>query len=313
MTNPKVSVIVPVYNVEKYLHRCIDSILAQTFTDFELLLVNDGSKDNSGKICDEYAAKDSRIRVFHKENSGVSSARNLGLDNVKGEWVTFCDSDDYVERCWLDNFIANSAGVDCVLQGFSNDIPLKYVSDFFYEGAIDGLLTELFHRQLVGYSVVKIFRVDIINKFNIRLNEDIRFREDEDFCLRYFCRISKVRHINKRGYVYIMPDLERKYSNYDNFYLADSMYRSVKYIYNEVDNIATKSYLYEYVMALFNSIEAGADDIYKRIGMFKENVGRNILSIDRVNIISRLILFLFPTSIIVPLFRFKSFIKNIKR
>ena len=96
MNKPIISVIVPVYNTEKYLHRCIDSILAQTFTDFELLLIDDGSKDNSGKICDEYAAKDSRVRVFHKENGGVSSARNLGLDNAQGEWIAFVDSDDYI-------------------------------------------------------------------------------------------------------------------------------------------------------------------------------------------------------------------------
>lgn len=76
---PKISFIVPIYNSEQYLHRCIDSILSQTFADFELLLIDDGSKDNSGKICDEYAAKDSRVQVFHKENGGVSSARNLGV------------------------------------------------------------------------------------------------------------------------------------------------------------------------------------------------------------------------------------------
>lgn len=85
---PKISVIVPVYNTEKYLHRCVDSILAQTFTDFELLLIDDGSTDSSGAICDEYAQKDSRVRVFHKENGGASSARNLGLDNATGEWIT---------------------------------------------------------------------------------------------------------------------------------------------------------------------------------------------------------------------------------
>ena len=94
---PKISVIVPVYNTEKYLHRCIDSVLAQTFTDWELLLIDDGSKDTSGSICDKYAAKDKRIRVFHKENGGVSSARNLGRDYAQGEWVTFVDSDDYIE------------------------------------------------------------------------------------------------------------------------------------------------------------------------------------------------------------------------
>ena len=94
---PKISVIVPVYNVEKYLPRCIDSILSQTFKDFELLLIDDGSPDNSGKICDDYKRKDVRVRVFHKENGGVSSARNLGLDNAKGEWITFSDSDDSLE------------------------------------------------------------------------------------------------------------------------------------------------------------------------------------------------------------------------
>lgn len=90
MNMPKVSIIVPVYKAEKYLNRCIDSIIAQTFTDWELLLIDDGSPDRSGDICDEYAKKDIRIRVFHKKNGGVSSARNLGLYNVQGEYVTFC-------------------------------------------------------------------------------------------------------------------------------------------------------------------------------------------------------------------------------
>lgn len=85
MSSLKISVIVPAYNAEKTLHRCVDSILAQTFEDFELILVDDGSKDSSGRICDEYAAKDSRIRVVHKSNGGVSSARNAGLDIASGE------------------------------------------------------------------------------------------------------------------------------------------------------------------------------------------------------------------------------------
>lgn len=91
---PKVSVIVPVYKAEKYLNRCIDSILTQTFTNWELLLIDDGSPDRSGEICDEYAKKDNRIRVYHKENRGVSSARNCGLNNMCGEFVTFVDADD---------------------------------------------------------------------------------------------------------------------------------------------------------------------------------------------------------------------------
>ncbi|MEG1313359.1 MAG: glycosyltransferase, partial [Bacilli bacterium] len=96
MDSPKLSIIVPVYNVDKYINKCIESILAQTFTDFELLLVNDGSLDSSGSICDEYEKKDSRIKVFHKENGGVSSARNLGLENARGEWIAFVDGDDWI-------------------------------------------------------------------------------------------------------------------------------------------------------------------------------------------------------------------------
>lgn len=96
MSSPKISVIIPVYNTERYLRRCVDSVLTQTFTDFEVLLIDDGSKDKSGEICDEYVEKDSRIKVFHKENGGVSSARNVGLDNACGEWVVFVDADDKV-------------------------------------------------------------------------------------------------------------------------------------------------------------------------------------------------------------------------
>ena len=100
--NPKISIIVPVYNAEQYLRRCIDSILNQSFTDFELILIDDGSKDKSSDICDEYAAKDSRVRIFHKENGGVSSARNVGLDNSCGEWVAFVDADDEIEDGYLN-------------------------------------------------------------------------------------------------------------------------------------------------------------------------------------------------------------------
>lgn len=94
---PKISIIVPVYNVEEYIHRCIDSILAQTFKEFELILVDDGSPDQSGKICDEYARNDNRIRVIHKKNGGLSDARNAGIAVAQGDYFGFVDSDDYIE------------------------------------------------------------------------------------------------------------------------------------------------------------------------------------------------------------------------
>jgi len=117
---PKISVIVPVYNVEKYLRECVDSVLAQTFTDFELILVDDGSPDDSGKICDEYAAKDSRVRVFHKANGGVVEARFFGLKQARGDYVVFLDSDDSWTKTALDGLWAETRNgtIDYVRAGF---------------------------------------------------------------------------------------------------------------------------------------------------------------------------------------------------
>ena len=117
---PKISVIVPVYNTEKYLHRCIDSVLAQTYQDFELLLIDDGSKDSSGAICDEYAARDSRVKVFHKENGGVSSARNAGLAIASGDWIMHLDGDDWIEPDMLERLIrkGEDTGADIVMGDF---------------------------------------------------------------------------------------------------------------------------------------------------------------------------------------------------
>ena len=101
-----ISVIVPVYNVEKYLAKCIDSLLAQTFSDFEILLVNDGSPDASGQICDALAKSDDRIRVIHKENGGAASARNSGLDAAKGDYIAFVDGDDLIHPQYLECLLA---------------------------------------------------------------------------------------------------------------------------------------------------------------------------------------------------------------
>ena len=101
-----VSVVIPVYNVEKYLAECVDSVLGQTYADFEIILVDDGATDSSGQMCDEYAQKDARIRVIHQPNGGLSAARNTGLKAARGEYVYFLDSDDYIETCALEHLVA---------------------------------------------------------------------------------------------------------------------------------------------------------------------------------------------------------------
>ena len=117
---PEFSVIIPVYNVEKYLGKCIDSILAQTFRDYELILIDDGSLDKSGEICEQYAMKDSRIVVVHQKNGGVSAARNTGIDKAQGRYITFIDSDDSVENNYLSSMYTISEDIDLVIGGIKH-------------------------------------------------------------------------------------------------------------------------------------------------------------------------------------------------
>ncbi len=115
-----ISVIIPVYNVEKYLARCVDSVLMQTYTNLEVILVDDGSTDGSGKLCDEYKEKDARIKVIHKENGGLSDARNAGLDIAKGDYIAFIDSDDFVTRFYIENLYYGicKTGAEMAMSGF---------------------------------------------------------------------------------------------------------------------------------------------------------------------------------------------------
>lgn len=201
-TVPKISVIVPVYKVENYLHRCIDSILAQSYADFELLLIDDGSPDNSGQICDEYAAKDSRVRVFHKGNGGVSSARNLGLDNARGEWITFIDSDDYVDVDYLYElfFSAKEYNADFVTTiepGIQIDKKETY------------LLFEDFNILFTYYKMdcgptpwAKLFKADIITNKNIRFRLNIHHGEDSIFVYYYLLEIKDIVLISSSKYFY---------------------------------------------------------------------------------------------------------------
>ena len=163
-----VSIIVPVYNVERFLPKCLDSILNQTFQNFELLLIDDGSSDNSGSICDEYAKKDSRIKVFHQENKGVSFARNLGLDYAQGKYILFVDSDDWVASEYLQDFIRivdSKKETDIILSGFVNVYKDREIKKTFLEQRIlcfDALTELLIFRY--GYPWGKLYRNDIIKE-----------------------------------------------------------------------------------------------------------------------------------------------------
>lgn len=197
-SNPKISVIVPVYNVEQYLRRCIDSILAQTFTDFEVLLIDDGSKDKSGEICDEYAKKDIRVKVFHKENGGVSSARNVGLDNARGEWVTFVDSDDWVEKDYLEHFSMN---FDLCVQSYfyGNELIEFSNKEIISNPGEDYLLNEYVYGPYC-----KLYKRQIISVNHILFDINLAYGEDVLFWLEYLCYCKSMKVQKYAGYHYIL-------------------------------------------------------------------------------------------------------------
>lgn len=183
---PKISVIVPVYNVEKYLHECVDSILAQTFKDFELILVDDGSPDNCGMICDEYAQKDTRVRVIHQENQGLSGARNSGIDVAQGECITFVDSDDLTDAKYLEVLMdAMEEGTDITVCGFQifEDGTKPYCRKSSTEKTcyeVKLAVTELYNgnSDIPVNACGKLFRRDVIGEIRFpvgRLHEDQAF------------------------------------------------------------------------------------------------------------------------------------------
>lgn len=222
-----ISVIVPVYNSENTLVRCVDSILSQTFSDFELLLVDDGSTDSSGKMCDDYGLKDNRVYVFHKKNGGVSSARNVGLDNASGKWIAFCDSDDYVDSCWLSTFIESCKDeVEIVVQstGISNSKKNRP-----FEGTVSAFLELFYDVYVIGYVWNKLFLKSVIDKYCHRFDESFVFLEDEMFVCKYLQFIDNVAFIPKLTYHYEMPDFNNKYKG-DNFEPHYAIYIIIKVI-----------------------------------------------------------------------------------
>lgn len=209
MSKPEISVIVPVYKAEKYLHRCIDSILEQTFTDFELILVDDGSPDMSGEICDEYARRDARIRVIHQPNQGQAAARNHAIEHAHGDWICFVDSDDLIHPQMLEHLfhaaVTNDVQISMCGAIESDEIP----SDFFTPKDTsfsiarmdeDGML-DLYENGEHRYWIVcaKLIRKEIVK--NIPFTAD-RFYEDNAVVCRWLHEAKQVANTKTAFYFY---------------------------------------------------------------------------------------------------------------
>lgn len=257
-----VSIIIPIYNSAQSLPRCLDSVCVQYYGNYEIILINDGSTDGSDRICDEYAAMNSNIRVFHKANSGVSAARNLGIDKAHGEWITFCDSDDYVDDCWLQYFTDYiNDDVDLVVQQIKlknrNYEEIQGPNKLREGNGCDIMISLKYDGGTIGYPVNKLFRTSILRENNIKFREDIKLREDEEFVLRYLMNIRKGVIVNKVGYNYLLPDYKRKYSNIDVFDTIIILYNSSKQLSSGKRNSAVNAYQVELTNHLIASLYAG--------------------------------------------------------
>ncbi len=245
--NPSISIIVPVYNAEKTLNKCVDSILGQTFLDWELLLIDDGCTDQSGKLCDEYAVKDQRIKVFHKKNGGVSSARNIGLNHAKGKWIMFCDADDeLMENCLetLTSYIQYE-NIDLILAGYdmidSSTKVLQSTSNLPYSSKQINIISAI--RLIYRYKYypcfvwAKLYKGSIIKHNNLSFNETIYYSEDRLFNIQYLCACRNMIYYTTQSiYKYYVRDNSAmtslhnsfNYKSITGFYATLLMYKTVK-------------------------------------------------------------------------------------
>ena len=303
---PKISIIIPVYNTERYLRQCIDSVIAQTFKGWEMILVNDGSKDDSLAICQEYASKDDRIKVIDKPNGGPSSARNRGVDEAQGEYVYFMDADDWIEKNFLEVFFyenedENEKHYDIVFQGFVREFSDGRKEESFAMDADtsmmakEDIICKLYKEHVYGWAWCKIFRREIIATYHLRFDESLRLWEDELFTSEFLRYAENVRTVNSHLYHYIYyPDSLMQTNNtyLKRLFLSERMNEALMPIANEelkeyINSTYNKNLKYSLLMALKNeqnhkcdyaTKEALLDRYYARCNEYPELKYYNVLS-----------------------------------
>lgn len=216
---PLISIIVPVYNARKYLKECINSIVNQTYTNLDIILIDDGSTDDSGEICDEYAKKEKRIRVFHKNNAGVSSARNMGISQSKAKFLCFVDSDDiilpdyimYLYELLISNHTDMSA---CEYVRLTNIEMYKESKNSSCVKVYDkntALKNMIYKRRITGHSWLKLYKRELLS--NIHYNEELEVAEDFDFVYQYLQNVDSISYGSRILYIYRQNEESCMHSN----------------------------------------------------------------------------------------------------
>ena len=204
MNSQLISIVIPVYNVEEFFHQCVNSIINQSYTNIEIILVDDGSTDTSGQLCDEYAKLDSRIKVIHQKNAGLSSARNKGLEFVTGDYIWFVDSDDWIAEDALKILDFELKNSKAEMVTFSN---FQYIETTTKDNFINKKSESIDGKTFItsGYKLeiapwIYVYQKDFLLKNNISFREDIKIHEDEFFLLDCFSRVNQIISIEDRLY-----------------------------------------------------------------------------------------------------------------
>lgn len=287
MNDNLISIIIPVYNVEKYLKKCINSVISQSYKNIEILLVDDGSTDKSGIILDEYAKKDARIKVYHKKNEGLSSARNYGLKKCKGMYVCFVDSDDFVSKCMLENLLNNLletksdisvCGIKCFYDG--DTISEQFTHEYFVYNNKEALLKMIDYKSGVSPNAVnkmykrKLFTNDCLYPIG-------KLYEDMGVTARLFNKCNRIVYTPDCYYYYLqrrdsITNQLFKEKDLDHIYMSKLLYN---FICENIKSIKNEYYVYHILneISCCNKIFVSKQKCYKNvIDQTKHDIKHNL-------------------------------------
>lgn len=281
MDNLKISVILPVYNVAIYLERCIDSVLNQTYTNLEIIIIDDGSTDNSSEICDKYESRDSRVIVFHKQNGGPSSARNFGMRHVTGDYVSFIDSDDWIQKDFYESMMSGLlVNADIINANYSIEIDSKIVPHFdnVFEGLYEGneikknFVIPLLKNGRNMQVWTNLYRMDFLKQLNLKFESEKEiYAEDDLFNIIAYNSCRNIYKIKTTSYIHRIVSNSLSQSYREGYFKMQLRRRQLKVSYlisvnqHELLNVINESQGNEIASALFKESLCGYSKAIKNI------------------------------------------------
>lgn len=301
MKNKLVSIIIPVFNCENSIKKCVKSVIDQNYNNIEIILINDGSTDNSDKICEAFSKMDSRIQYINKPNTGVSKTRNVGIDRASGEYCCFVDSDDWIEESYISKLVASleQSDVDWVISGYvvnSGNNQIKYDLEeniYTLKEMENTSITHVFSEGYIHPCWNKIYKTRYLKQYNISFPDNISISEDTLFNIEYFSHCKKISTVKSVGYHYQKIECVESLSQkvYENIFTI--YFEVYNRLFSVLNNMNFESYLIDYILikTIYPQYYASILKIIKTPGMLFDQkkiiLNRMLESKEQRNIIKR--------------------------